>query len=254
MWRREFAYWMLHYRRTWRTTVIYNIANPLLFFIGIGIGLGRLIDRNGFSGLHGMSYLAFLAPGLLAATAMLTGADESGPAAYLSLRLRRNYRAAAVTPMRSADILDGHLAFIAFRIASSAAVVLILMLCFGFSRSPLVLLSLPAALLTGLAFAAPLMAVGVLATSQRIMMTTFRFAVMPIYLFSGTFVAVGQLPAAIRPLVYVLPLWHGVELCRSLSTGHVQWQSAALHLLYLTALLLGGYAFARAAYRRALRM
>jgi Nod factor-specific ABC transporter NodJ protein len=249
---RELSFWTMHYRRTWRSTVVISIANPLLFFTGIGIGLGRLIDRSPSADLHGATYLAFLAPGLLAASAMQTASLESATQSHMSLHARRNYRAAAYTPLDPGDILAGHLLFIAFRIAASSAAVLLVMLCFGAAESPLALLSLPAALLTGLAFATPLMALGVSVRSRETFFTIYRFVIMPLYLFSGTFVAVSQLPAVIRPLVYPLPLWHGVEVCRALALGPVDWLPLGLHVGYLAALFLGGLWLARVAYRRQL--
>ncbi|WP_238018706.1 ABC transporter permease [Dactylosporangium sp. AC04546] len=250
--RGEVAFWLLHYRRTWRSSIVMNIANPLLFFVGIGVGLGRLVDTSASASLHGAPYLTFLAPGLLAAAAMQTATIESAAGSFLSLRDRRNYRAAACTPLDPADVLAGHLLFIVFRVATSAAAVLLVMLLFGVARTPLVLLTLPAAVLTGLAFATPGMALGVTIRNRETFFNVFRFVIMPTYLFSGTFVAVDELPAAIRPFVYPLPLWHGVELCRGFALGGLEPGRAALHLTYLTLLATVGLLLARRAYRRAL--
>jgi ABC-type polysaccharide/polyol phosphate export permease len=126
------------------------------------------------------------------------------------------------------------------------------MLLFGIADSALALLSLPAALLTGLAFATPLMALGVSIRSRETFITIYRFVIMPLYLFSGTFVAVSQLPAAIKPLVYPLPLWHGVEVCRALTLGQVDWLPLGAHVVYLAALVAGGLWLALVAYRRKL--
>ena len=76
MWR-EFTYWLLQYKRTWRGTIVISVANPLLFLLGIGAGLGHLVDRHAPAQIAGVSYLAFFAPGMLAAAAMQTGFIES---------------------------------------------------------------------------------------------------------------------------------------------------------------------------------
>jgi lipooligosaccharide transport system permease protein len=246
----EFAYWMTHYRRTWRGTIVISVLNPLLFFIGIGVGLGRLIDHNPAAPLHHVSYLAFLAPGLLAAMAMQTGTIESVMSAYMSLRTRGNYRVAALTTLSPADILYGHLLFVLFRVASSSAAFLIVLLCAGLAASPLAALALPAAVLTGLAFAIPFMALGVSIGHEQVLWSVYRFLIMPLYLFSGTYVAVGQLPAVIRPLAYALPLWHGVQLCRGLTLGTLTPGAALLHTGYLFAVCVLGLVAARAMYRR----
>jgi lipooligosaccharide transport system permease protein len=246
----EFAYWMTYYRRTWRGTIVLSVLNPLLFFIGIGVGLGRLIDRNPAAPLHHVSYLAFLAPGLLAAMAMQTGTIESVMSVYLSLRTRGNYRVAALTTLSPADILNGHLLFVLFRIATSSAAFLVVLLCARLAASPLVVLALPAAVLTGLAFAIPFMALGVSVTNEETVRGVYRFVIMPLYLFSGTYVAVNQLPAVIRPVAYALPLWHGVQLCRGLSLGTLSPGGALLHTGYLCAVCAVGLITARAMYRR----
>lgn len=246
----EFAYWMMHYRRTWRGTIVLSVFNPLLFFIGIGAGLGRLIDHNPAAPLHHVSYLAFLAPGLLAAMAMQTGTIESVMSVYQSVRTRGNYRAAALTTLDPADILYGHLLFVLFRIASSSAAFLVVLLCAGLAASPLVVFALPAAVLTGLAFAIPFMALGVSVTSEETVRGVYRFLIMPLYLFSGTYVAVNQLPAVIRPVAYALPLWHGVQLCRGLALGTLSASGALLHTGYLCAVCVAGLLTARAMYRR----
>jgi lipooligosaccharide transport system permease protein len=249
----EFSYWMMHYRRTWRRSAILSFANPVMFFIGIGIGLGHLIDTGQASSLHGVKYLAFLAPGLLAATAMQTAAIESGNPAFMSLHTNRNYRAAALTPLEPGDILAGHALFITFRLALNAAAFAIAMLCFGVTASPLLAITLPVAILTGLALSLPLMAFGVYVRERETLAVVARFLFMPMYLFSGTYVAVGQLPRILHPLIYALPLWHGVELCRALTLGTLTTGAVVLHLGYLLTLCIGGAILARMAYRRALR-
>jgi lipooligosaccharide transport system permease protein len=248
----EFSYWMTHYRRTWRSSIVISILNPLLFFLGIGVGLGRLIDRNAAASLGHVSYLAFLAPGLLAAMAMQTGTIESVMTSYLALRTTGSYRVAALTTLSPTDILTGHLLFVTFRIATSSAAFLAVLLAAGLATSPLALLALPVAVLTGLAFAIPFMALGVSVRQEESVRGVYRFLVMPLYLFSGTYVAVSQLPAAIRPLAYALPLWHGVELCRGFTLGTLTPAGALLHTGYLCAVAGLGLAVARAAYRRQL--
>ena len=249
---REFEYWMRNYRRTWRLSVVKSFVNPLLFFAGIGIGLGRLIDRAGGSPEPGVGYLAYLAPGLLAAAALQTAAAESTFSAFQSLRARLNYRTAAASPLEPSDVLDGHLLFIAFRVFTCCLAFFAVAVCAGLARSPWVVLDPFVALLTGIAFAAPLLAYGVLVTRQGSISTLHRFLVMPVYLLSGTYAPVGRFPEPIRVLAYSLPLWHGVQLCRALDLGTPAPATAAAHVLYLLAVSGAGYWAARAAYARRL--
>ncbi len=244
----ELSYRMLLYRRTWRRSLVMSFVNPLLFFAGIGIGLGRLVDRSGGDPLPGVSYLAFLAPGLLAAAAMQTGAIESGYPAYQSLRVRKTYRAAAASPLDPGDVFDGHLLFTGFRILTSCLAFFAVTVAVGLARSPWVLLAPFAALLTGLAFATPYFAAGVLLTRPGTLHGLFRFVIMPLYLFSGTYAPVSRFPEPVRLLAYALPLWHGVQLCRGLTFGTLGAGAAAEHVGYLLVVTVAGYVFARRAY------
>jgi lipooligosaccharide transport system permease protein len=246
---RAFRYWLLRYRRTWRGSIVISVANPLLFLIAIGIGLGRLIGP-GKAVLGGVDYLAFFAPGMLAAASMQNGIVESAFPISWSRRPGGAYPVAAGTPLEPEDILHGHLLFMTLRVAMSATAFLVVMVAFGAARSPAAVLALPAATLTGMAFALPAAAWAVTLTDVGPVAGIFKWVVMPLYLFSGTFFAVGQLPAALRPVVYVTPLWHGVDLCRTLSLGTATWPVALGHVAYLAALGGVGYLLCRRNYRR----
>ncbi|WP_405141003.1 ABC transporter permease [Sphaerisporangium sp. NBC_01403] len=247
MFLREFSAWMLRYRRTWRSTIVVSVANPLLFLLAIGAGLGRLVSPES---LDGMSYLEFFAPGMLAAAAMQNAYIESAFRVNSALRRERGYVVAAATPLEPRDIMAGHLLFMAFRVASSALAFAVVMVAFGASRSPLVVLTVPAALLTGMAFATPLAAWAVTVERFATLNTIFRFVLMPMYLLSGTFFTLDALPEWLRPVAYVLPLWHGVDLCRTLSLGTATPVASLIHVAYLTALAGGGVAAALVTYRR----
>lgn len=249
---REFRFWLVNYRRTWRGSIYSSVLNPVLYLGAMGLGLGMLVDKHGVGRLGGVSYLVFLAPGLLAAEAMQTGAAESTWPVLGSVKWRRTYQAAAATPLKPADILHGHLLFTVLRLAMNAAIFVVVMAIFGAIRSPWVLLTIPAGVLTGLAFATPLEGFSVTRQSPNGFSVIFRFGMIPMFLFSGTFFPVTQLPAWIRPLAYITPLWHGVALCRSLSLGSVSGASAAVHVGYLAALALLGLALARRGYGRRL--
>lgn len=246
---REFGYWLHRYRRTWRGTAVVSIANPALFLTGIGAGLGKLVDHHGSGYLHGSSYLQFIMPGLLAAAAMQTAYVETAGPVFQSTRQRGNYRATAATPMRPVDILHGHLLFVVFRLALTAALFALVGTVFG-AVDPLRALALvPAAVLTGLAFATPIMAWSVTVSSRTGLNAAFRFVLMPLYMFSGTFFSVDQLPHLLRLLAPVTPLWHGVDLCRSLALGTATATSATTDAGYLAAMALAGLLLARRSYQ-----
>ena len=249
---REFRYWLTNYRRTWRGSIYSSVLNPVLYLAAMGIGLGKLVDAHGLAHLGGVSYLAFLAPGLLAASAMQTAMSESTYPVLGSVKWRKTYYAAASTPMRPADIFHGHLLFTTMRLAMNSAIFLAVMAAFGAVRSPWALATIGVGTLTGLAFAAPLEAWAVTLTNGQSFAMVFRFGMIPLFLFSGTFFPITQLPVWARPLAYATPLWHGVALSRALSLGTATLGGALVHIGYLAALAAIGIALGNRSYRRRL--
>jgi lipooligosaccharide transport system permease protein len=246
-----FQYWIALYRRTWRGTIVISFLNPLLFLLGIGVGLGHLVAHHS-STIGGVSYSAFFAPGLLAASAMQTGYIEGGGRVAAAAGVVGSYRTAAATPLEPGEIMAGHLLFIVFRLLSSSAAFVAVMAMFGVAAGWWVLAAWPAAVLTGLAFAAPVAAWAVGQRSVAKLQTMFRFVLMPMYMFSGTFFALGQLPHGVRLAASVLPLTQGVALCRSLSLGTASAVDVTARVGYLLAFVVAGTLVARVTYRRRL--
>jgi lipooligosaccharide transport system permease protein len=246
---REFRYWTTNYRRTWRGSIYSSVLNPVLYLGSIGIALGTLINKHGSARLDHISYLAFLAPGLLAAAAMETGIGESTYPVLGSVKWRRTYYAAASSPLRPSDLFHGHLLFTAMRLLMKCAVFLAVMAAFGAVKSAWVLAALPVAVLTGMAFAAPIEAWAITVTKDTSFAMISRFGMIPLFLFSGTFFPVSQLPGWAQPIAYATPLWHGVALCRSLSLGTATIGGTLLHVGYLAALAAAGIIVGDRTYR-----
>ncbi len=249
---RAFMFWLVNYRRTWKGTIYTSVLSPLLYLGAMGLGLGTLVNKHGVSSLGGVSYLDFLAPGLLAAAAMETAMGESMYPVLASVKWLKTYQAAAATPVRPADLFHGHLLFTTMRLIMNGAIFLATMAAFGAIRSFWVLAAWPVAVLTGLAFAAPVEAFSITQNKDQNFALLFRFGMIPLFLFSGTFFPVSQLPAWIRPVAYATPLWHGVALCRQLSLGTADLMGALGHVAYLVVFVLAGLVVGQRTYRRRL--
>ena len=223
---------LLVYRRTWRGSVFSSFLTPLLYLAAMGIGLGSLIASGGSTVLGGVDYLHFLGPGILASSCMQTASFESTYPIMGKISWRRNYEAILATPLQVHHLLIGELSWIAFRMFSISSAFLIVLTVFGIPRSPMALLAIPAAMLTGLAFAAPIIAFAATRHNDSGFAALFRFVVNPLFLFSGTFFPVSQLPDAIEWVAAATPLYHGVALVRGavLDTMPATWP---LHLGYL---------------------
>jgi ABC-type polysaccharide/polyol phosphate export permease len=154
--------------------------------------------------------------------------------------------------LRPGDIYRGHLLFMTLRIAMNSACFVVVMAAFGLIRSWWAVLLLPASVLLGLAFAAPVAAWAVTMETHTPMNYLIRFGSIPLMLFSGTFFPLSRLPEWLRPVAYATPLWHGAALCRSLSVGTVTAGSAAIHVGYLAALTAVGFWAGARTYRRRL--
>jgi lipooligosaccharide transport system permease protein len=183
---------------------------------------------------------------------MNTAMGEASYPVFGSVKWNKIYVAAQASPLGPGDIFRGHLMFMTMRIAMNAALVTVYIWALGAARSAWVVLAWPAATLTGLAFAAPIAGWAVSVQSENNFAYMFRFGMMPLMLFSGTFFPLSQLPAGLRLLAYATPLWHGVDLCRMLSLGRVDLPLALINVAYLAVLAgFGVWAGARS-YRRRL--
>ncbi len=244
--------WLTVYRRTWRSSVWSSVLGPLFYLGALGYGLGSLVDKHGTARLGGVPYVVFVAPAILATQAMNSGLSEASFPVFGSVKWNKIYVAAQATPLRPADIGRGHLLFITARIAMNSAIFVIVMAAFGTIRSPWAALLLPAAVLTGAAFAAPMAAWAVTLERETPFAAVFRLGAVPMMLFSGTFFPITSLPGWLRPVAYATPLWHGVALCRALSLGTLDAGSLAIHVGYLVALTGAGLWAGAVTYRRRL--
>jgi lipooligosaccharide transport system permease protein len=224
------------YRRTWRGSLFVTIVAPVLFLSSMGLGLGDLIDNQVGSAatLGGVDYLTFLAPGLLAMTAMQTASVEATFPVMAGIRWRKSYFAMLATPLTVSDVAIGTVLWAGVRVAMTTVLFVIVMVLFGATSSWLgTLLAMFAAVLTGMAFVAPLAAATASVKSEYGISSILRFGITPMFLFSGAFFPVSTLPAAMRVVAYVTPSWHGVDLCRSLALGRAGVLASLGHVVYL---------------------
>ncbi len=242
---RQRVYWTTTYLRTWKATVFSSFVLPLFYVVAMGVLLGGFIDV-GSARLEGApSYLAFVAPGLVAAQAMQVVMGETTWPVMGMIKWQRTYYAMTASPLAVADIVAAQLLFVLFRAATSCGVFLLVMAPFGVFESWVgVLLAWPVTVLLGLAFAGVFHAFATTVRSEAGFSILYRLLVVPMFLFSGAFFPISNLPAALEWVARVTPLWHGVDLVRMLVLGDVRPGAAAVHLTYLAVLSLVGWVLA----------
>ena len=212
---------LLLYLRTWRGSIFGGFAQPVLFLLAMGVGLGSYVDRAGGGSLGGVPYLQWLAPALLASTVMQGSVFEATFPVLAGFHWNRRYHAMYATPLTPYAIAFGQIAWVATRATMVGAIFAVVIVLFGAARTPGILLAIPVGTLTALAFAGP---VAAYMSTQRDTMafnSIWRFGITPLFLFSGTFFPIERLPEAIQPVAWLLPLWHGVDLARALALGTV---------------------------------
>jgi len=242
------------YRRTWRGSILGSFLTPLLYLTAMGIGLGTLVTTRGTAGFDGYTYVHFLGPGILAATCMQSAVFESTFPVLGKIAWRRNYEAMLATPLDVRHVLAGELLWISFRVLTISSVFLVVLTLFGIPVWPVAILAIPSAILMGLAFSSVIIAFSATQRNGEGFSWVFRFVINPLFLFSGTFFPLTQLPPAIQAVAALTPLYHGVALVRGSVLAEPDFLGAwPVHIAYLLGMLaIGCYAAHRLLKRRLL--
>lgn len=232
---------LLVYRREW-VVLLTGFLEPVLYLFAIGIGVGAMI--GGFeTGGRTVPYASFVAPAMLAASAMNGAVFDSTYGLFFRLKYHKVYEGVLATPMTTADVAAGETLWSLLRGGIYSTGFLLVMTAMGLVESWLAVLALPAALLTGFAFAG----LGMWLTTFMRSWQDFEFvtlAMTPMMLFSGTFFPVDTLAGPLRWFIEVTPLYRGVVLCRELTLGAMTWASL-VSVGFLVVLGASGMAAAR---------
>jgi lipooligosaccharide transport system permease protein len=244
--------WLL-YLRTWRGSIFGSFAQPVLFLVAMGIGLGGFVDASG-SGAIDVPYIQFLAPALLVSTVMQGSTFEATFPVLGGFRWNRRYHAMYATPLSPYAIAFGQIAWIATRATIVATIFCGVIIAFGAAGSPGIVWTIPVGTLTALAFAGPIAAYMTTQRDTTSFNAIWRFGITPLFLFSGTFFPIESLPEQVRWIAWLLPLWHGVDLARALSLGTVGDTPLVqiAHVLILAGCAIAGVIAMFVMYRRQL--
>ena len=235
------------YRHTW-TVLISGFFEPLFYLLSIGVGLGKLVGTVVGPGGHPVGYTSFVAPALLATSAMNGAVMDSTFNVFFRMKYAKLYDAALSTPMRSDEIALGEVGWALIRGGIYAVAFMVIMLAMGLVHSVWAIFDVPTALLIGFAFAGA----GMAATTYMKSWQHFEFvmlATLPMFLFSTTFYPLSVYPRALQIIVECTPLYQGVVLLRGLTLGVVNpgllWSVAYLTLMGAFGLAIAGRRISR---------
>jgi lipooligosaccharide transport system permease protein len=236
-------YWATVYRRTWKGSVISSFVVPLLYILAMGVLLGGFVEVEPDELDGATTYLAFVAPGMLAAQSMTTVFGEVTYPVMGMIKWHKTYFSMVATPLTVGDIVMSTLGFVLFRVGTVSAVFLLVMAPFGvFTSFWGVVVAFFVQLLIGLAFATPIYALTSAMRNESVFALVFRLGMIPLFLFSGAFFPITNLSPVMEWFARLTPLWHGVDLTRMLVLGTFDLSAALVHLAYLATLAALGWA------------
>ncbi|WP_258359362.1 ABC transporter permease [Moorella sulfitireducens] len=204
------------FRKTWLTNIMFNFLEPLLYLAAMGYGMGYYIPA-----IEGMSYLQFLAPGLIASSAMWATCSECTYDSFVRMKFQKTYHAIVATPVSLDEVVVGEMLFGTFKSVLYGTVILLVIFLLGLVQSPAALLVPPVLVLCGFVFAE----LGMMWTGLVPKIDTFSYfftlIITPMFLFAGVFFPLDAMPVIVRQLAWLIPLYHVVELVRSLVLGQL---------------------------------
>jgi lipooligosaccharide transport system permease protein len=221
--------------------ILSGFFEPVFYLLSLGIGLGSLIHGVTTTTGQVVSYQAYIAPALLAVSAMNGAIYDSTWNVFFKMNYAKLYEGMLATSIGPFDVALGEIAFALLRGLLYAIGFMVVMQVFGLNLAWTALLALPAVLLIAFGFASLGMAVtSYMKTFQQ--MDWINFVMLPMFIFSATFYPITVYPQAIQYIIEVLPLWHGVELVRGLTTGSLSW-GLLWHVLYFAVMITIGLIF-----------
>jgi lipooligosaccharide transport system permease protein len=225
VWRRNLLVW----RKLAFASVLGNIADPLLYMLALGYGVGSMIGQVG-----GMSYVAFIGTGMVCQSAMFTASFEGMYSAFSRMHMQKTWDAIVNAPISLDDVVVAEWVWCATKATMSTAAILVVIMVLGYGHTPLAIFVLPLGFLIGLTFGALGLIMNALAPGYDFFTYFFTLVLTPMLLLSGVYFPVGQMPAWLAQAANLLPLKHAIDLARPLMMGEVPGD-ILLHVAVLAA-------------------
>ncbi len=232
--KRAFRVWQRHwlvYTKLYRTSFALNFAEPALYLVAMGLGLGSFVKD-----IHGVPYIKFIAPGIVASSSVFAAVYECTYGTYIRMTFQKTFDAILATPVNLDDLVAGELIWGATKSVIFGITIMIVIALFGLVDSPFLLLALPFIFIGGLIFAELSLIFCAIVPGIDFFSYFYTLFMTPLFLFSGIFFPLDAMPRLVADLAYFTPLYHLVNICRAFSAGTVSgaaWSMAWLIVMVI---------------------
>ncbi len=215
--KRAFRVWQRNltvYTKLYKSSIALNFVEPVIYLAALGLGLGAFVKQ-----INGVPYINFIAPGIIASSAMFAATYECTYGTYVRMTFQKTFDAILATPVNIDDIVTGELMWGATKSVLYGTIIMLVISVFGLVGSPLIILAIPILFISGLVFAE----VSIIFTAIVPGIDSFNYfytlLMTPMFLFSGIFFPLDSLPSIVSRIAFFTPLYHLVNICRSFSSG-----------------------------------
>lgn len=210
VWQRNFTV----YTKLYKSSMALNFVEPIFYLIALGFGLGAFVKE-----INGVPYIKFIAPGIIASSSMFATTSECTYGTYVRMTYQKTFDAILATPVNINDLVAGELMWGATKSILYGTIIMAVMSVFGLIDSPTIILAVPLLFISGLIFAVIAVIVTAIVPGIDSFSYYFTIVITPMFLFSGIFFPLDNLPPIVSKIAFFLPLYHLVNICRSFSSG-----------------------------------
>lgn len=216
--KKAFRVWQRHltvYTKLYKSSIVLNFIEPVLYLVALGLGLGAFVRE-----INGVPYIKFIAPGIVASSAMFAATYECSYGTYVRMTYQRTFDAILATPINLDDLVAGEMMWGATKSMLYGTIIIIVISLFGLVSSPGILLSIPLLFAIGLIFAEISLIFVAIVPGIDSFNYFFTLFMTPMFLFSGIFFPLDTLPPIITTIAFFTPLYHMVNILRAFAGGN----------------------------------
>ena len=239
--RRAFRVWQRHwtvYTKLYKTSFALNFAEPSLYLVAMGFGLGAFVKD-----IHGVPYIKFIAPGIIASSSMFAAVYECTYGTYIRMNFQKTFDAILATPVNLEDLITGELVWGASKSVIFGITITIVVTLFGLVDSPLIALVIPFVFLCGLIFAQLSVMFAAIVPGIDYFSYFYTLFMTPLFLFSGIFFPLDSMPHVVASIAFFSPLYHLVNICRACSAGTLSGAIGSMAWIVVVVLVLAPFPF-----------